>query len=162
LFLAAVVAALLGPHDPVVTIMVTGTPGTKFRGTIEVDGVPREITGKVPAEFRYRGSRVAFAVKKIDGLPNDEIAIKKFVNGQHCGENGNLRGGVAGGLVVLESGLLLFGNFPLVEIGLGKVDARWWDAGIDLEDRDREIILSPDAGKIIWAPREPRTPDREE
>lgn len=157
LFLAAVVAALLGPHDPAVTIMITGTPGTKFRGRIEVDGVPREITGEVPAEFRFRGSRVAFAVKKLDGLPNDEIVIKKFVNGQHCGENGNRRGGVAGGLVVLESGLLLFGNFPV-----GKVDARWWDAGIDFEDRDREIILSPDAGRIIWAPREPRVPDRDE
>jgi hypothetical protein len=52
----------------------------------------------------------------------------------------------------LQSGLLLFGNFPLVEIGLGKVDARWWDGSINWEDLDREIQLSPDAGKAIWAP----------
>jgi hypothetical protein len=156
LFLAVVVVALMGPHDPAVTLILTGTPGSKFRGTIEVDGVPREITGQVPADFRFRGSRIAFVIKRLDGLPNDEIAIKKFVNGQHCGESGG-RGGVTGGLVVLESGLLLFGNFPL-----GKVDARWWDAGIDFEDRDREIILDPDARRIIWAPREPRAPDRDE
>jgi hypothetical protein len=132
--------------------MVTGTAGTEFRGTIEIDGLAREIAGKIPTELRYRGSRIAFAVKKLEGFPNDEIAIKKFVNGQHCGENGNRRAGVAGGLVVLQSGLLLFGNFPLVEIGLGKVDARWWDAGINWEDLDREIQLSPDAGKAIWGP----------
>ena len=146
LFLAVGVAAFMGPHDPVITLVVTGTPGSRFRGRIEVDDVRQEITGEVPAEFRFRGSKIAYAVKRLDGPVDDWIAMKKFVNGEHCGEGGG-RGGFAGGLGVRESGLLLFGRIPI-----GRVDARWWDAGIDFKDRDREIILSPDVGKIIWAP----------
>jgi len=154
LFVVAIAAALRDARDPAVRLLVTGTAGAKYRGTIEVDGVRQEITGQIPAELHFRSSRLAYALK-VDGLPSDEIDIRKYVNGQMCGGRGG-KGGAAGGLVVLESGPLLFGRFPV-----GRVEARWWDAGIRFEDRDKEIILSPDAGKIIWAPREPRAPERE-
>jgi len=41
---------------------IRGRPGSQFLGTLTIDGMPREITGTVPAEFTFSGRRIDLAV----------------------------------------------------------------------------------------------------
>jgi hypothetical protein len=67
---AVVVLALVGggavwlarPKTNAIVLKVTGTPGLALRGTAEVDGNSRELTGTVPTEFLLEGRRVAFSL----------------------------------------------------------------------------------------------------
>jgi hypothetical protein len=63
LLLAAAVSVWLSwPKTAVVTVAVSGTRGLAVKGTAEVDGNPRDLTGTVPTEFVLEGRRVAFTL----------------------------------------------------------------------------------------------------
>jgi hypothetical protein len=59
---AAAAAWSARPKRVTVTVDVTGPAGMPLKGTAEVDGVTRELTGTVPAKFAFEGTRVIFAL----------------------------------------------------------------------------------------------------
>ena len=61
---------------------VSGEPGRKVVGTVEVDGVSQPLAGTLPARFEYRGSRIEYAIAPVGGKPGEQITVKTSVDGQ--------------------------------------------------------------------------------
>jgi len=59
---AAGVAWSARPKKVPLTVDVTGTTGLPLRGTADVDGVTRDLTGTVPVKFELEGTRVVFSL----------------------------------------------------------------------------------------------------
>lgn len=64
------------------TLEVSGDPGRKVVGTVEVDGVSQPLAGTLPARLEYRGSRIAYALAPVDGKPREQITVKTSVDGR--------------------------------------------------------------------------------
>ena len=61
---------------------VSGEPGRKVVGTVEVDGVSQPLAGTLPARFEYRGSRIEFAIAPVGGKPGEQVTVKTSVDGR--------------------------------------------------------------------------------
>jgi hypothetical protein len=59
---AAAAAWLARPKKTALTLEVSGTPGLAVKGTCEVDGSPRDLTGAVPTRFALEGYRVTYSL----------------------------------------------------------------------------------------------------
>lgn len=148
--LAALVAALLVTlalvvflFPTTVTLTVSGPPGTGFRGFVEVDGVRHEVAGQVPAEFRFKGRRIAYLIKRLDGPATEMLVVGERINGRDKG-CGCGPGGVAGGLVVEGPGLLAASMTST------------WAAGIGFDDGGFPVRVRPDG--IAWGDEGPAVP----
>ena len=61
---------------------VSGEPGRKVVGTVEVDGVSQPLAGTLPARFEYRGSRIEYAIAPVGGKPGEQTTVKTSVDGR--------------------------------------------------------------------------------
>jgi hypothetical protein len=109
------------PQKTAVALEVTGKPGLEIKGTAEVDGTARELTGTVPAEFALEGYHLTYSFT----TPEDagEFRVKA------------LQGGAA-------LGSATSGNPPKNKVR-GWVKSNWaWappDHWIESSDRDQEL-----------------------
>jgi hypothetical protein len=80
---AGAVAWSARPKKVAVTVEVTGPAGMPLKGTADVDGVTKELTGAAPTKFEFQGTRVVFTVT----TPEDsgEFRVKGLVNGAAYG-----------------------------------------------------------------------------
>ena len=65
LFLAAAAAAAAWyarPKPVALTVRVYGTDGLPLQGTAEVDGKTQDLTGTVPTELRFEGTRIVYTL----------------------------------------------------------------------------------------------------
>src|SRR5438105_1920545 len=67
------------PGKAAVSVEVSGTPGLVVKGTCEVDGTTRELTGVVPTGFVVEGSRVTFLLASTEG--EGEFRVKAAIDG---------------------------------------------------------------------------------
>jgi hypothetical protein len=69
---------LARPKPATLTIEVSGTAGLPIKGTFEVDGTPKELTGVVPTKFVVEGKRITFLLTT---TANDgEFRLRTTVN----------------------------------------------------------------------------------
>jgi hypothetical protein len=61
---------------------ISGQPGRRVIGTIEVDGVAQPVSGSLPARFEYSGNRFSFEVTTLDGEPGEQITVKSMLDGE--------------------------------------------------------------------------------
>src|SRR5712692_1011595 len=80
LLAAAAVAWFARPKPAVVTLEVTGTTGLPLKGTCDVDGTPKELTGAVPTKFVLEGKRITFALTTT--ADRGEFRVKTTVGDQ--------------------------------------------------------------------------------
>jgi hypothetical protein len=79
LLLAAAAAVWFArPKPATLTIEVSGTKGLPIKGTFEVDGSPKELTGVVPTTFVQEGKRITFLLTTTAGA--GEFRLRTTVN----------------------------------------------------------------------------------
>jgi hypothetical protein len=81
------VAWLARPRPVVVTIEVTCTPGVTFKGTADVDGVSRALTGTKTEKFTLEGSRITYSLVSPDD--DGEIRVKAAIGEVALGSSGS-------------------------------------------------------------------------
>jgi hypothetical protein len=84
---AAAVAWSARPKKVAVTVEVTGPSGMPLKGTAEVDGVTRDLTGAAPTKFEFEGTRVVFTLTS--PAESGEFRVKGLINGAPYGNAGS-------------------------------------------------------------------------
>jgi hypothetical protein len=84
---AAAVVWFARPKKTAVTLEVSGTRGLAVKGTCEVDGNSRDLTGEVPTQFDLQGYRVTYSLT----TPEDsgEFRVKAAVGDKVLGAGGS-------------------------------------------------------------------------
>ena len=77
------------PKKLTVIIDTSGTRGLAVKGTAQVDGTSRELTGAVPAQFVLEGSRVVFSLSTPDDA--GELRVKASLGDIAFGSKGSGR-----------------------------------------------------------------------
>ncbi len=110
--IATLVAVMLYVPPCEIRLEITGSPGTRVRGSYVADGVGREIDGTVPAIVACEARDFDFLVERIDR--SSEIAVKIRVDDIERLSSSTTNGdrGVRG--------YIRYGRFGLKDGGVGK------------------------------------------
>lgn len=71
------------------TLRVEGMPGTKYLGSVSIDGVKRPLSGDVPGDFQFTGHRIEVIVISRDG---DDQSFKVDLDGTFVGNRWGAEG----------------------------------------------------------------------
>ncbi len=86
---AAAVVWFARPKKTALTIEISGTRGLAVKGTCDVDGSSRDLTGEVPTRFDLEGYRVTYSLT----TPEDsgEFRVKAAIGDKVLGAGGSGR-----------------------------------------------------------------------
>jgi hypothetical protein len=76
------------PKPAAVTIDITGPAGMPIKGTAEIDGRPRELSGEAPTKFDFEGCRITFSLTTT--ADRGEFRVKGSIDGKVYGSAGSL------------------------------------------------------------------------
>ncbi|MBX7105900.1 MAG: hypothetical protein K1X57_17585 [Gemmataceae bacterium] len=77
-----------GSHE--ITLVATGSPGSRFRVTLEIDGLTSSRVADAGEEIRVTGNRIDFAVARLAG-PTGQFRVEVLVDGRNYGTVGGQR-----------------------------------------------------------------------
>jgi hypothetical protein len=80
-------AWLYRPKKAVLTVEVYGTDGLPLKGTAEVDGQTQDLTGTVPTELRFEGTRIIYTLTS--PAEKGEFRVRPKVNGNAVAFSGS-------------------------------------------------------------------------
>ena len=80
-------AWLYRPKKAVLTVEVYGTDGLPLQGTAEVDGKTQDLTGIVPTELRFEGTRIVYTLTS--PAAEGEFRVRPKVNGNAVAFSGS-------------------------------------------------------------------------
>jgi hypothetical protein len=77
-----------GTHE--ITLVTTGSPGSRFRVTLEIDGLTSTRTTDSGEAIRVTGNRIDFAVARLSG-PTGQFRVEVLIDGRAYGTVGGQR-----------------------------------------------------------------------
>jgi len=84
---AAIAVWFALPRRTAVTVAVSGTPGLAIKGTCDVDGSSRDLTGAVPTRFVLEGYRVTYSLTSTEDA--GEFQVHTAIRDQVYGSSGS-------------------------------------------------------------------------